>query len=1752
MRKRILSILLSASMAASLVTVPIAASAEANTPTYQTTERKMEKLDRGLVAVKVTGGVYLSWRLLGDEDLTSQEYDIYRDDTLIYTTENASGTNYTDSDGTTTSEYKVVKHGADASGEEAVTPWNTNTTSSSSVASYSEYNSMAYMDVAIQNPGTLLNSAAFAGDEDSSKTCTYTANDASVGDIDGDGEYEIILKWDPSNSKDSAGADYTGRVFVDAYEMDGTFLWRIDLGYNVTAGAHYTQFMVYDFDGDGYAEVAMKTAPGSKDGQNTVNEDGTWNEDGGEYVSLAGDTDEIRNVSNTTSFIGTSGSQKGKNPYTQYLTIFDGATGAALATTEYIPYDTVSSWGDSTFNRSERYLAAVAYLDGVTPSLIMCRGYYAAAVIRAYTWDGEELNMQWQYVGSSSGESSLYGQGNHNLSIGDIDGDGCDEIVYGSAALDNDGKTVMGNTQLGHGDAMHMSDFNNDGEQEVFSVKEDSEGYKYYAMDLRNAATGEHFWDSGVLTTSSDNGRGVMDNIDDAYAAANPESGLALGWDSGHDNAVDLNGNEVAAKPVFSSRSGCNFLVYWDGDLGREILDDTLIGKYYAQDGTNSNGYSVSAGTTLRFYNGTSGYTLYGASSNNDTKYNPCLVADLFGDWREEIIMRYGDDALRIYMSTIPSDYRLTTLMHDSQYRMSVAWQNVAYNQPTHTSYYIGSAALATDESGETLNYLAPAVAYTKVTYSTGEDVAVTGLTLSESSIQVERTKSYTLNASLTPTDATTKGIIWTSSDTSVATVANGIVKGVGEGTATITATSKDETNGTISASCTVEVYSTPVTSVTLADKSIDIGMGYTKTLSATVAPSDATDTSLTWTSADETVATVDEDGVVTGVSYGKTTITATNEDSGLSAQCIVKVKPIDSTDMTGDDVFVTSNTTDDTISYTGTSTTAAFTLTQATVPVEFHKDFEPYSDNKAILSYKFTTGGSKDSSTGNYIWIDGHTYNTELKLLDTDGNNILNIIEYHTTSGVSTMFALADGEESSVSSAWTLLADGDDNPLNRSQIRWDIEIEFDYNQDVATITLAGCNSSWEKGKTYQYSFDLNGASFKTLKYETNEIADYVSGSPSLKDCSYVYETTISGETETVYESGTENVPMTSSTVDDWVQTGTDTAELAYDSENDRILYNPTQPGAEYYATKTFDALQSVDSLITYDVDWYFGSAVNRDGNFEYIQFGDYLRIGWTNGYVTWVSTDGGKTWIDSDEDGTADSIFTGSNTTYTKNIKVIFDPSAKQIKAFYFDGSLILSDYTYSDSTEFTIEDIDSVTFGFTRGGQPPAWEVPNGIDSIKVTQFIEGEETPDFTAVTITGISDNTVSVDYDLVNYSGNNAQVIGALYDENGILVEVKAGTANTYDDISESIVQGEEDLTFTNDPTEYNLKVYLWDSVEGMVPIVDAAERESGAVATAAPTASPTPTVDPNATESPSPSPTASPTPSPSPTAEPTPSPTPTVAPTIDPDVTYEEVFTSSESFLMEDDTTNNKWIISYDGTTAAEAAADSSKTVTASEISTDIGGNDTAKLYLANKAVEYVLDEAVSEGCFKLTYDMYIDKSTNASGYGRYFRTYLDNAAHDYDAATGKASVNDTSGSFFHMMDYYDTVYTTSSVDLLSANQNSSFTTGAIQLSETALEDAKWYRVVIEGDLDNDVVIVSYYAHGDSYNADLDISTETPVISANGCFTDDRTRSIKQIKLMRTAGGDLYYDNIKLEKETADTTGGETDTGSESDSGSAE
>ena len=572
-------------------------------------QRIMENLSRGLVAVKTSANsVFLSWRLLGS-DTDDTAFNLYRNGVKINSAPFTGATNYTDASSTANSyTVKTVRNGIE--------------TGESFTAAVLATN---YFDIPLKVPASMA--------MPDSSTCTYSPNDCSTGDLDGDGNLDIVVKWEPSNAKDNSQSGHTGNVYLDGYKLDGTFLFRIDLGKNIRAGAHYTQFQVADYDGDGKAEIACKTAPGTKDGK-------------GNFISKG----PAASASHATDYRN-SGGYILNGP--EYFTVFSGLTGEELATANYNPArGTVSSWGDNYGNRVDRFLAGTAWLDGVLPSIIMCRGYYTRAVIAAWNYRNGVLTNIWTYDSGNS-NTGLYGQGNHNMSVGDVDDDGRDEIIWGSGAVDHDGK-LMYRTGLGHGDAMHVSDMDPDRKGlEVWTVHESSSAA--YGEELHDARTGAIIWGT---YTGNDNGRGLAANI----VAGNRSFEM---W-SGASSTVKNKSGQTAG----SSRPSVNFRIYWDGDLESELLDGTSITKYM--------------GSTL--------LSASGCSSNNGTKSTPNLSADLFGDWREEVIFRTNDNTrLRVFTTTAPTTARLYTLMHDPVYRAAIAWQNTAYNQPPHAGFYIGS-----------------------------------------------------------------------------------------------------------------------------------------------------------------------------------------------------------------------------------------------------------------------------------------------------------------------------------------------------------------------------------------------------------------------------------------------------------------------------------------------------------------------------------------------------------------------------------------------------------------------------------------------------------------------------------------------------------------------------------------------------------------------------------------------------------------------------------------------------------------------------------------------------------------------------------------------------------------------------------------------------------------------------------------------------------------------------------------------------
>jgi len=742
-----------AGSAACALTLGLAQPALAQTaPSAPADSAQLEALDRGLVAVSTTEGVFLSWRLLKREagpatatGVSSSSFAVFRDGERIATVDDS--TNYADRDGTPTSTYTVAPAWNDVIGAQSaeVSAW-----------------SAGYYDLKLRKPAD--------GVTPTGEAFTYSANDVSVADVDGDGAYEFIVKWDPSNSKDVSQKGFTGTVYVDTYEFDGTLLNRIDLGVNIRAGAHYTQFMVYDFDGDGRSETMLKTAPGTKsvryngDGSVASSTDITmlaedvaagykptddYRMTAAEYRThlievLQGWTEHPEVVAGhwpatleqawgipvtheyplsttaatelTDYFISTyAPSRSARNDLTtfdgfivdgpEYLSVFDSATGEELETVRYKPGrdDDGLLWGDYAMariepgNRVDRFLAGVAYLDGEHPSAIFARGYYTRTTLVAYDWDGEHLAERW-YVDSGhvpmtnpfndgphgrDGTDPVYGtlttQGFHSLSAADVDGDGKHEIVYGAATIDDDGgllyssfdvlptgSAAPGQTvRLGHGDAMHVTDI--DPARPGLEIWTAHEGATFapYGSAMRDAATGETIFGS---YSGRDTGRSMIGDV----RADVPGIEVWASMPGGSEGSGLLSATGASLE---SGTPGTNQSIRWAADLTTQIVDGATDVTPTIKDWTR--------GTLL---------TAQGTRTNNSTKGNPSLVADVLGDWREELLVRTVDSsALRIYTSTEVTTHKLPTLMHDVQYRAEVARQNTTYNQPSYTSYYFAS-----------------------------------------------------------------------------------------------------------------------------------------------------------------------------------------------------------------------------------------------------------------------------------------------------------------------------------------------------------------------------------------------------------------------------------------------------------------------------------------------------------------------------------------------------------------------------------------------------------------------------------------------------------------------------------------------------------------------------------------------------------------------------------------------------------------------------------------------------------------------------------------------------------------------------------------------------------------------------------------------------------------------------------------------------------------------------------------------------
>ena len=1038
---RLKSKLLSMTLALIMIicTLPALAAGNADTgepitSTATNEPRQMEYLNRGgFAATNPSGGMYLSWRLLGTEPMDTT-FNIYKNGGRLVT--ELDNTNYTDATGTAGDEYTVapVINGIEGAQSEPMMPLTGYMDSAWKTSPY------AYFDIPLQIPP--------AG-----SSYTYSPNDASVGDVDGDGEYEIILKWNPSNSKDNASSGVTGNVYIDCYEYDGTFLWRIDLGRNIRAGAHYTQFQVYDYDGDGKAEVAMKTAPGSIDGK-------------GKYVSDAGNTDAIKATDNSTSYVNSSGHIAG-GP--EFLTIFNGETGEAMQTIEYDPLQSTGSWGDSKYNRSERYLAGTAYLDGVHPSMVFCRGYYARSVAVAYDWDGVNLTKRWKLDSLDSGNSGFAAQGNHQLSVADLDNDGKDEIIYGAAAIDDDGSLMWSvyykDVKLGHGDALHVSDFDNDGAQEIFKVNED---HPNWGRCLINA-DGTLEW---MQVATGDDGRGVMANFSAKYGV--------LAWDSGT-NVRTLGGTVVNNNVLFDNgQSYPNFPIYWDGDFYREHYDKCRIQKWYDYEEADTDGNLGSFGRILGFS---------GVTYNNDSKQNSCLQADLFGDWREELIFRTSDDsALRVYTSLIPTEHKLTTFMHDSQYRCAIAWQNTGYNSPPHTSYYIGEDKTAYEQPNIETVTLKPEI-------------------------------RLTVTADGNPVS----GIYVKLGDTEKPTDSDGVVSfRVNPGTYayTVDQAGYKIASGTVVHADGVDPTEQTIVLETLPDSTITVVSDGSPVSGATVVIEGQT-------------AVTDENGNVTlklrsgqnsyTVSCHKY-ITKTGTLSVPEAGTVesIEIEPVqyeyDSTKDADGSKFTYSGGDGAALSFSGGTWT--FSQNSTDGGRSFGATFDTSADGNMEFEMTYGTGGQKGSN-GDWSWT-GRAYTHEIKLLDINGNILIGLSQEYLESGAQQVQYYTGSKSKTNVSTGNMI--GAPNITARSASTWAIKFSVDFKAKTVDLTLtdeAGANG-----------YEITDIPINVTNFSRVTIGSTASGNvtwaPTLKDVLY-YSDCINNSIGTATPAPTEQ-PLVSKT----------------------------------------------------------------------------------------------------------------------------------------------------------------------------------------------------------------------------------------------------------------------------------------------------------------------------------------------------------------------------------------------------------------------------------------------------------------------------------------------------------------------------------------------------------------------------------------------------------------------------------------------
>ena len=583
-------------------------------------QRTMDKLDRGLVAVKVQSGVFCSWRIWGEE-YYDVKYNLYRDGTKI--AENLDVSNYNDAAGSTTSKYTVtaVVRGKEQSQSNAVGVLNN-----------------SYLEIIPKH--------------DQSITSTLVPNDACCADVDGDGEVEILLKYDNQSEINASfpREGYNGEYSIfECLKLDGTVLWWVNCGPNMGDFQNNEQNIVgYDWDLDGKAEALFRAADGTTihaaDGKTYVIGDATKN-----YRAATG-----------------GGTNWFMHDGAEYLVYVNGATGVPYVTMEYPlkrlesgETDLNKAWGDGYGHRSSKHFFGAPYLDGRKPSIFLARGIYTRHKMIALDVNPQthELTERWRWNCNDS-SSPYFGQGFHNYAVADVDWDGRDEICFGGMVIDDNGKG-LNTTGLGHGDAQHQGDFDPySWGQEIYTCQEEKPNNCY-----RDGTTGKIRYRS---VGGNDDGRSMAGNFCNDYPGA---MGL-----SARDEAISCVTNGYISGLTKNNVSQ-NFRIYWDGDLCEESFNYV--------NGKNTAGGIYKYGKGLIA-------TLTGSMTNNDTKGTPCYQGDIFGDWREEVIMRTSENNIRIYTTTTPTTWRNYTLWHDMQYRNAMVWQMCGYNQPPHVSYFLG------------------------------------------------------------------------------------------------------------------------------------------------------------------------------------------------------------------------------------------------------------------------------------------------------------------------------------------------------------------------------------------------------------------------------------------------------------------------------------------------------------------------------------------------------------------------------------------------------------------------------------------------------------------------------------------------------------------------------------------------------------------------------------------------------------------------------------------------------------------------------------------------------------------------------------------------------------------------------------------------------------------------------------------------------------------------------------------------------